>query len=446
MNVQTNRKIVAAKIAVGLGVIPVLMVAHSLGPDPRHTGAPGDQTCAMSGCHIGTALNGGGGNVVLSTSAGTTYSPGQKQTITITINDPVAKVYGFQMSARLDSNPTLGQAGDFTAGQQQIVLCDFGDLKANGKLCPSNESVEFIEHSSPFRSNTINVTWTAPATNAGTVTLYVAANAANGNATELGDHIYTSQLTLCPVLGSDQAAPTISSAQSAGGFNAKAGVAPGTWLEIFGKNFAAASCLWQGADFNGLNAPTSLGGVNVTIGGSNAYVDYVSSGQVNVQVPDGIPIGSGVPVVLSNSGGQSAPFTLKTSQIAPALLAPAQAPFMVNNKQYVVGLLSDQSYGGIPSHPVKTGQVMTIYGIGFGPVLQGVPAGTIANGATSLGNVAFLFNQTPAEVLYGGLAPGFVGLYQFNIKVPNVSPNDYALNVQVGGTAVNQSVFVTVGQ
>src|SRR5215468_9421896 len=109
MTAWNNRKITAAKIAVGLCLIPALILAHALGPDPRHTGAPGDMTCAISDCHLGTPVNGGGGNVILSTSSGTTYSPGQQQTITVTITDPKAKVYGFQMSARLDSNPAMGQ-------------------------------------------------------------------------------------------------------------------------------------------------------------------------------------------------------------------------------------------------------------------------------------------------------------------------------------------------
>jgi uncharacterized protein (TIGR03437 family) len=396
-------------------------------------------------CHVGTPLNAGGGNVALTTSAGTSYRPGQQQTITITMNDSKAKLYGFQMSARMDSSPVLGQAGDFTAGTQQLVVCDLGDPKPNGSLCPANESVQFIEHSVPSPTNTANVTWTPPATNAGTVTLYAAANAADGDKSVLGDHIYTSQLTLCPVMGSSQPAPVISSAQSAGGFNAKAGVAPGTWVEIFGRNFAAASCLWQGADFNGINAPTSLGGVSVTIGGVNAFVDYVSSGQVNVQVPDGIPIGTGVPLVLSNSGGRSAPFPFDTSSIAPALLALAQAPFMVNNKQYVVGLLADQSFVGIPSRPAKSGDIVMLYGIGFGPVTPATPAGTIAPGTASLNNVTVLLNQTSAQVLYAGIAPGFVGLYQFNIKVPAVAPNDYPLKVQIGNVTVNQTLFITVG-
>jgi hypothetical protein len=59
---RKNTKILAAKIAVGLAVIPIVIWARKLGPDPRYTGAPGDQTCNIPQCHVGTPLNGGGGN------------------------------------------------------------------------------------------------------------------------------------------------------------------------------------------------------------------------------------------------------------------------------------------------------------------------------------------------------------------------------------------------
>jgi uncharacterized protein (TIGR03437 family) len=229
---------------------------------------------------------------------------------------------------------------------------------------------------------------------------------------------------------------------SASGFNANAGIAPGTWVEIYGSNLAAAACSWQRADFNGANAPTSLGGVSVTIGGKSAYIDYVSAGQVNAQVPDGIPIGPSTPVVVTNSGGSSAAFAVITAAVAPALLAPAQPPFNVNGKQYVVATLSDGTFDGIPSHPAKPGDVMTLFGIGFG--LPG--AGMVAQQAATLSNVAFSLNQTAAQTLYAGIAPGFVGLYQFNIQAPNVAPGDYQLNATVNGMAVNQAIYVAVGQ
>ncbi len=54
---------------------------------------------------------------------------------------------------------------------------------------------------------------------------------------------------------------------SASAFNAKAGVAPGSWLEIFGSNLATSTRTWQSSDFNGNNASLSLDGVSVTVDG-----------------------------------------------------------------------------------------------------------------------------------------------------------------------------------
>src|SRR5438067_2785004 len=249
LQMQINRVVLASKIAVGLAVIPVLIYAYASGPDPRYTGAPGDSAnaCASAGCHDTTPLNGGGGSVQLTSPAGTSYGPGQQQTFTITINDDKAKKYGFQMTARMDSNPENGQAGDFIAGTQQIVICENSSLKPAAG-CPSGRPVQFIEHSQPFLANTIKVTWTAPSSNVGPVTIYVAANAANGDANNTGDHIYAAKLQLCP--GSGCGSTTNPPAISAGGvvsasaFNAKAGVAPGTWIEIFGANLASTTRSW----------------------------------------------------------------------------------------------------------------------------------------------------------------------------------------------------------
>src|SRR5512133_2154236 len=109
-----------------LAVVPsaVLLYAYSTGPEPRHTGAPGDDKLACASCHEGTPLNGGGGRVVVNFANGQTYTPGAAQTFTIVITDAAARVYGFQMTARLESNLASGQAGDFTPGAQQTVICE----------------------------------------------------------------------------------------------------------------------------------------------------------------------------------------------------------------------------------------------------------------------------------------------------------------------------------
>jgi len=442
-------------IAAGIVVCAAIIHAYAEGPDPRHTGAPGDDqlACSSSGCHTGTKINGGGGSVAVSFPNGLTYTPGVQQTFTITITDSAAKVYGFQMTARLESNLANGQAGDFTAfDKQQFVICEDSSFKLS-KGCPASAPVQFIEHDNPYQTNKISVKWTPPATNVGNVHIYVAANAANGNTVETGDHIYTANYTLTPQTGGGNT-PTITTVQSAGAFNANAGLASGTWLEIYGTNLSSTMRGWGCDDFtnNCLTAPTSLDDVKVTIDGKLAYIDYISPTQVNVLAPDDPNVGAGIQVVLSNAGVQSNAITMQKSAIAPALLAPSS--FIVNNKQYVVAQFPDQTFvgptgliSGVNFRPAKPGDTIIIYGIGFGPVTPSVASGTVTTVQNSLLNMpTFRFGQAPAGVSYGGLAPNFVGLYQFNVVVPNVSPGDMQLNVDIGGTALNQTMFITVSQ
>jgi len=177
-----------------------LIFGYATGPDPRNTGAPGDgdlKACATSGCHSDHALNSGGGNVVVTFPDGLTYTPGVRQTLTIVITDSVAKVYGFQMTARLDSNLAKAQAGDFTGGADQVVLCENSSFKGS-KGCPANFPVQFIEHTKPFITTSTTVIWTPPATDLGGVHIYVAANAANNDGNNTGDHIYTANYALTP--------------------------------------------------------------------------------------------------------------------------------------------------------------------------------------------------------------------------------------------------------
>lgn len=444
-------------IAASFITCAAIIYAYAEGPPPRYTGAPGDMgTCDTEGCHTGTALNGGGGNVVVNFPNGMTYTPGgPAETFTIVITDSKAKAYGFEMTARLGSNPANGQAGNFTASSQQFVICDDEDIVTPTQSCPASDPVQFIEHNSPYSTNTIQVSWTPPATNVGNVLIYIAANAASGNlaAQPSGDHIYSAHYTLTPQAAGGNT-PTITTVQSAGAFNANAGLASGTWLEIYGTNLSSTTRSWAGSDFtnNGQNAPTSLSSVSVTIDGIPAYVDYISSTQVNVLAPDDPNLGAGIPIVLSSSGVQSNTIAMQKNATAPALLAPSS--FMVNGTQYVVAQFPDQTFvgntgliSGVNFRPAKPGDTVIIYGVGFGPVTPSIPSGTVAGAVNSLQNMpTFSFGQAQAQLSYAGLAPGFVGLYQFNVVVPNVSPGDVQLNVSQGGVALKQDMFITVGQ
>ncbi|MBV8842441.1 MAG: hypothetical protein JO307_06485 [Bryobacterales bacterium] len=238
--------------------------------------------------------------------------------------------------------------------------------------------------------------------------------------------------------------------QSAGEFGAFFSAAPGSWIEIYGSSLASDARPWAAADFNGIYAPYQLDNTTVTIGGQYAFISYISGGQVNVQVPTTLGPGQ-YQLFLSTSAGTSAAYPININTVQPGLYA--KASFAVNGKQYVVAQLPDGTYVAPPnsipnitSRQAKPGETITIYGIGFGPVTPETPAGQITTGPNTLNTpVHFMFGQTPASVSYAGLAPGSVGLYQFNIVVPNVSNNDLLpLTFTVGGVNSAQTLYTAV--
>src|SRR5579862_5344076 len=102
-----------------LAIAPPVIYSYEYGPDPGYTGAPGDNPkgCDAGGtCHVSTP-NTAGGSITISVGGGaTTYVPGgPAQTVTVTIMDPVMNKFGFELTARQDSNPT-NDGGTLTAG------------------------------------------------------------------------------------------------------------------------------------------------------------------------------------------------------------------------------------------------------------------------------------------------------------------------------------------
>lgn len=247
--------------------------------------------------------------------------------------------------------------------------------------------------------------------------------------------------------------PTIGGVASASAFGDFTTVAPGTWIEIYGSNLAPDTRQWQGSDFNGNNAPTALDGVSVSIGGQSAFVDFISAVQVNAQLPSGIATGGMLPITITNGGVTSPAFNIAVNATEPGLLAPPS--FKIGGNQYVVAQFADGTYvlpagaiSGITSRPAKPGEVIVIYGVGFGSVTPSIPAGQIVTQSNQLSlQFQLNFGQTPAQLLYDGLSPNFVGLYQFNVTVPSVPDNNLVpLTLNLGGTAGTQTLFTAVHQ
>jgi uncharacterized protein (TIGR03437 family) len=248
-----------------------------------------------------------------------------------------------------------------------------------------------------------------------------------------------------------QGLPSIKSAASAGSFGAFPTIAPGTWIEIYGSNLAIDSRSWTTSDFNGADAPFELDGTKVFVGGQPAFIAYISPGQVNAQVSSLIGSGS-QPVIVSTATGVSAPYSMNVNFTEPGLLAPAS--FNVGGIQYAAALFTDGatfalppgSIPGVTSRRAHPGDTVTLYGIGFGAVIPYIPDGQIVDQNTTLGSIFQVrFGPTLGTVTYDGLAPGTLGLYQFNVVVPAIQSSDSVpLTFTLAGAAGTQTLSIAV--
>jgi uncharacterized protein (TIGR03437 family) len=247
--------------------------------------------------------------------------------------------------------------------------------------------------------------------------------------------------------------PSIGSVVSASSYGGFTSVSPESFVEIYGSNLALDTRGWTKADFTGNEAPTSLDGVEVSIAGQKAFVNYIvaNPGQVNVELPSNIPTGT-QQITVTNKNGTSAPFNVTVNATEPGLLAPAS--FKIGGKQYVVAFHSDNvtyvlpagAIAGLPSRPAKPGETIVMYGNGFGPVTPNIPAGELAQGNSQLvASMEILFGETAAKLAYYGLSPGLVGVYQFDVVVPAIADNDLVpLTFKLGGVAGAQTLYTAV--
>src|SRR6516225_4695056 len=258
--------------------------------------------------------------------------------------------------------------------------------------------------------------------------------------------------------------PSVSGVQSISLFGGSSAVAPGSWIEVHGSNLAGAfGRSWTLADFNGVVAPTSLDLTSVAIGGQPAAIASISSTMLLVQVPSQVGPGS-QPLVVTTAAGTTAtsPFTVTVNPLEPGVYAPGF--LLVGGNQYtsefndfMEWILPTGASAGTSSRPARPGDFIVVWGVGFGPVTSNVPragpvtsnvpTGTIVQGLTTLNTpVQFSIGGVPATVLYQGLAPGQIGLYQFDLVVPNNvgAGNLVPLTFTQGGVSGTQKLFVAI--
>jgi uncharacterized protein (TIGR03437 family) len=200
----------------------------------------------------------------------------------------------------------------------------------------------------------------------------------------------------------------------------------GSIASVFGAN------LWAGADADapGLPWPATLAGVRVFLDGQAARITAVRRGQVNFLIPSDRAAGT-ARMVVANPIGESAPVDITLASVAPAIFGDGEQ----NGAVQALGTGQWTRF-----RPAHANEYIEIYGTGFGAVHLSARQLQETDQAVSV----FLAGQPLAEVLYSGLVPGYVGLYQINARLPaNVTPGLTPLEVEIGGRRSN-TVKITV--
>jgi adhesin/invasin len=97
-----------------------------------------------------------------------------------------------------------------------------------------------------------------------------------------------------------------------------------------------------------------------------------------------------------------------------------------------------------PEAGANPGEYCTLYLTGQGALDRAVPTGAAAPAdplALPLAPVQIWVGDQAADVTFAGLAPGFVGVLQVNILIPDVAAGEQPLRVTIGGVSANPAVL-----
>jgi uncharacterized protein (TIGR03437 family) len=241
-----------------------------------------------------------------------------------------------------------------------------------------------------------------------------------------------------PSISANGIVPIYSSAQT---------IQPGSWISIFGNSLAAGTATWNN-DF-----PTKLGGTSVTIDGKPAYLWYVSPTQINLQAPDDDTAGPVEVVVTTPAGtatstvtlGRYAPsFSLLDGKhIAGIILRPDGSGAYGNGAYDILGPTGDSL--GYKTVAARAGDILELFGVGFGPTNPVAPAGKAYSGAApAVEPVTLSINNTVVTPDFCGITAA--GLFQINIvRLPDgLGSGDAPVKATVGGQQTAEGPVISL--
>ena len=235
-------------------------------------------------------------------------------------------------------------------------------------------------------------------------------------------------------------------------------ISPNAIISLYGQGFAPPGTLATTTLNPAGRVAVNLAATCLQIGGKRAPLFVVTPGQINAQVPHDLAPGEAALTVIRGCATaneqRSAAASATVAAVSPAFFNFVSNP---NGRNPVVAL-----HGGGPGFvgtpgllpgveftPAAPGEVVTLYGTGFGATEPALETGEIPSRAVDLANaVSFTFGGIavpPADILYKGAAPGLAGVYQFALRLPSNLPAGNAdVVATVNGVPTPSGPFLTV--
>ena len=206
-------------------------------------------------------------------------------------------------------------------------------------------------------------------------------------------------------------------------------LAPGTIGTIFSQSTFKGQFGSTTQAAPSLPLPTQLGGVQVLFNNQPIPLYYVSPDQINFVMPQSAPTsGTGDLLVINASTSQVlGDFSINLDVASPAIFTNG------SGTGQVAAINQDGSING-SDHPAPNNSIVQFFGTGEGVVPNAPADGVAPTAATPTPQTPTVLIGTgfvPAEnITYSGLAPGLVGVWQVNVKIPNtVAPTKSTGNI-----------------
>jgi uncharacterized protein (TIGR03437 family) len=214
-------------------------------------------------------------------------------------------------------------------------------------------------------------------------------------------------------------------------------VAPGGLIAVLGSDLSPVS---QAS--SQIPLPSALGETCLTVNGLPVPMMMASPQRINAQLPFGLE--GSTTLVLRTPGGASNNFNVVIQPAAPSIFhtgiagPKSDVPTVVRAANNELVTLSN---------PVHHGDTLSIYATGLGATSPAVDPGVPAPFdplAVAIIAPTVTLGGVPAEVMYAGLAPGAIGVYQINVRVYGGVPTGMSIPLEIRQGTASTSLSVRV--